>query len=108
MSNQLKLNKILFDFTKYSLRQISSRNLQNSNSTRIKMEQKIRENMRVLASIDPSQEVKRRVDFIKTKLKQSGCKSLVLGISGGIDSTTCGKLAQIATDEMNQVLKAFF
>ena len=69
------------------------------------MEQKIRENMRVLASIDPSQEVKRRVDFIKTKLKQSGCKSLVLGISGGIDSTTCGKLAQIATDEMNQVLK---
>ena len=67
------------------------------------MEQKIRENMRVLASIDPSQEVKRRVDFIKTKLKQSGCKSLVLGISGGIDSTTCGKLAQIATDEMNQV-----
>jgi len=102
LSNQLKLNKILFDFTKYSLRQISSRNLQISNSTRIRMEQKIRENMRVLASIDPSQEVKRRVDFIKTKLKQSGCKSLVLGISGGIDSTTCGKLAQIATDEMNQ------
>ena len=67
------------------------------------MEQKIRENMRVLASIDPSQEVKRRLDFIKNKLKDSGCKSLVLGISGGIDSTTCGKLAQIAIDEMNQV-----
>ena len=67
------------------------------------MEQKIRENMRVLPSIDSSQEVKRRVEFIKNKLQGSGCKSLVLGISGGIDSTTCGKLAQIAIDELNQV-----
>ncbi len=66
------------------------------------MEQKIREEMHVLPEIDPEFEIRRRVDFIKQKLKQSGCKSLVLGISGGIDSTTCGRLAQLAINELNE------
>ncbi|MGF1698506.1 ammonia-dependent NAD(+) synthetase [Vibrio lamellibrachiae] len=66
------------------------------------MEQIIRDEMRVLPSIDPQFEITRRVDFIKTKLQQSGCKSLVLGISGGVDSTTCGRLAQLAIDELNE------
>ncbi|QSA20838.1 NAD(+) synthase, partial [Vibrio furnissii] len=52
------------------------------------MEQIIREEMRVLPSIDPAFEIERRVGFIKRKLTESGCKALVLGISGGIDSTT--------------------
>lgn len=66
------------------------------------MEQLIRDEMRVLPSIDPHFEITRRVDFIKRKLTDSGCKSLVLGISGGVDSTTCGRLAQVAVDELNQ------
>ncbi|ELV8695315.1 ammonia-dependent NAD(+) synthetase [Vibrio fluvialis] len=66
------------------------------------MEQIIREEMRVLPSIDPEFEIERRVDFIKRKLTESGCKALVLGISGGIDSTTCGRLAQLAVDALNQ------
>ncbi|MEZ8825984.1 ammonia-dependent NAD(+) synthetase [Vibrio amylolyticus] len=66
------------------------------------MEQIIRDEMRVLPSIDPLFEISRRVGFIKTKLQQSGCKSLVLGISGGVDSTTCGRLAQLAVDELNE------
>lgn len=66
------------------------------------MEQLIRDEMRVLPSIDPHFEITRRVDFIKRKLQQSGCKSLVLGISGGVDSTTCGRLAQLAVDALNQ------
>lgn len=57
--------------------------------------------MRVQASIDPATEVRRRVDFIKRQLQQSGLTNLVLGISGGVDSTTCGKLAQLAVDELN-------
>ncbi|MCV5959960.1 NAD(+) synthase, partial [Escherichia coli] len=28
--------------------------------------------------------------------------SLVLGISGGVDSTTCGRLAQLAVDQLNE------
>ncbi|WP_305418023.1 ammonia-dependent NAD(+) synthetase [Photobacterium leiognathi] len=65
------------------------------------MEQLIRTEMRVLPEIDVDFEIQRRVAFIQKKLKQSGCKSLVLGISGGVDSTTCGRLAQLAIDGLN-------
>lgn len=66
------------------------------------MEQMIRDEMRVLPSIDPEFEIERRVAFLKRKLLESGCKSLVLGISGGIDSTTCGRLAQLAVEALNK------
>ncbi|NTS77163.1 ammonia-dependent NAD(+) synthetase [Catenovulum sp. SM1970] len=58
--------------------------------------------MRVLPEIDVKLEIQRRVNFIKNQLTQSGLKSLVLGISGGIDSSTLGRLAQIAINELNQ------
>jgi NAD+ synthase len=58
--------------------------------------------MKVLPSIDPQAEITRRVAFIKSKLLESGTRSLVLGISGGVDSSTCGKLCQLAIDELNQ------
>lgn len=58
--------------------------------------------MKVLSTIDAAHEVKRRVAFIQQQLKASGCTSLVLGISGGIDSCTLGRLAQLAVDGLNQ------
>jgi NAD+ synthase len=60
------------------------------------------EQMRVLPKIDVNYEVERRVNFIKSQLIDSGSKTLVLGISGGIDSCTLGRLAQIAVNELNQ------
>ncbi|ELB2045381.1 ammonia-dependent NAD(+) synthetase [Vibrio parahaemolyticus] len=66
------------------------------------MEQSIRDEMRVLPSIDPHFEIERRIVFIKRKLQEAGCKSLVLGISGGVDSTTLGRLAQLAVDQLNE------
>ncbi len=66
------------------------------------MEHQIRQEMRVLPSIDPHFEIDRRVAFLKRKLQESGCKALVLGISGGIDSTTAGRLAQLAIDSLNE------
>ncbi|MBN3572446.1 ammonia-dependent NAD(+) synthetase [Vibrio neptunius] len=66
------------------------------------MEQLIRDEMRVLPSIDPQFEISRRVEFIKRKLQEAKCKALVLGISGGVDSTTCGRLAQLAVNELNE------
>ncbi|PSW05364.1 ammonia-dependent NAD(+) synthetase [Photobacterium lipolyticum] len=65
------------------------------------MEQLIRAEMRVLPEIDVDFEIQRRISFIQHKLKQSRCKSLVLGISGGVDSTLCGRLAQLAINRMN-------
>ena len=58
--------------------------------------------MRVLPEINPAEEVKQRVAFIKRILVNSGLKNLVLGISGGIDSSTCGRLAQLAVEELNR------
>lgn len=57
--------------------------------------------MRVLPTIDPEMEVRRRVRFIKQQLLNSSMQSLILGISGGIDSCTLGRLAQIAVNELN-------
>ncbi|MBE7374905.1 ammonia-dependent NAD(+) synthetase [Pseudomonas lopnurensis] len=41
-------------------------------------------------------EIDRRVRFIQACLRESGMKTLVLGISGGVDSTTAALLAQRA------------
>jgi len=43
-------------------------------------------------------EIDRRVGFIQDCLRESGMKTLVLGISGGVDSTTGGLLAQRAVE----------
>ena len=43
-------------------------------------------------------EIDRRVRFIQQCLRDSGLKTLVLGISGGVDSTTAGLLAQRAVE----------
>ena len=45
-------------------------------------------------------EIARRVEFIKQVLCESGCKSLVLGISGGVDSLTAGRLCQLAVEQL--------
>lgn len=57
--------------------------------------------MQVLPEINPENEIKRRISFIKKTLLASGLKHLVLGISGGVDSSTCGRLAQLAINELN-------
>jgi NAD+ synthase len=60
------------------------------------------EQMRVLPKIDVNYEVERRVNFIKSQLISSGMTVLVLGISGGIDSCTLGRLSQLAVNQLNQ------
>ncbi|RMQ30718.1 NH synthetase [Pseudomonas amygdali pv. mori] len=45
-------------------------------------------------------EVARRVSFIKECLQNARLKTLVLGISGGVDSLTAGLLAQRAVKEL--------
>jgi len=54
----------------------------------------------VKPSIDPTAEISARVGFLKDYLKASGAKGFVLGISGGVDSTLVGKLAQLAAQEL--------
>ena len=59
--------------------------------------------MQVKPSIDPKEEIRKSVDFLKAYLKKhSFLKTLVLGISGGQDSTLVGKLGQIAVNELRE------
>ena len=57
--------------------------------------------LNTLPTIDVAIEVSRRVEFLKHSVMTAGAKSLVLGLSGGVDSTTAGKLAQMACDQLN-------
>ncbi|MDO6764238.1 ammonia-dependent NAD(+) synthetase [Agarivorans sp. 1_MG-2023] len=66
------------------------------------MKQAILAEMKVLPEIDPEYEVKRRIEFIKERLQQAKVKTLILGISGGVDSTTTGRLAQLAVEQLNK------
>lgn len=45
-------------------------------------------------------EIARRIEFIKGVLTKSGAKALVLGISGGVDSSTAGRLCQLAVNDL--------
>lgn len=66
------------------------------------MKQKILQEMCVLADINIENEIERRISFIKSTLKKAYCKTLVLGISGGVDSSTAGRLCQLSIDQLNQ------
>lgn len=48
-------------------------------------------------------EIARRVAFIQHVLRESGCTTLVLGISGGVDSLTAGRLCQLAVEQLRGV-----
>lgn len=59
--------------------------------------------MKVKAEIDPQEEIRKSVKLLKDYLKKNSfLRSLVLGISGGQDSTLVGKLAQIAISELRE------
>ncbi|MFC0471838.1 ammonia-dependent NAD(+) synthetase [Halalkalibacter kiskunsagensis] len=53
-------------------------------------------------TVDPKEQIRERVDFLKDYLINTGAKGFVLGISGGQDSTLAGKLAQTAINELNE------
>jgi NAD+ synthase len=55
---------------------------------------------RQLTQAGVATEIARRVEFIKQIVRESGCQSLVLGISGGVDSLTAGRLCQLAVEQL--------
>ncbi|MDQ1581690.1 MAG: synthase, partial [Microbacteriaceae bacterium] len=57
--------------------------------------------LNVSPSIDPLVEIDRRVSFLVDYVKSSGAAGLVLGISGGQDSSLAGRLCQIAVERLS-------
>ncbi len=66
------------------------------------MQSRIIAEMGVRPSIDPAREVKRRVSFLVDYVLTTRTGGFVLGISGGLDSTLAGRLAQLAVDRLRE------
>jgi len=49
---------------------------------------------------DAKAEAERRINFLARYLERSGQHAYVLGISGGVDSTVAGRLAQLAVEKL--------
>lgn len=64
------------------------------------LQRRIIEEMHVAQRFDAAEEIERRVAFLARYLRDSGLKTYVLGISGGVDSTTAGRLAQLAVERL--------
>ncbi|MFE2480602.1 ammonia-dependent NAD(+) synthetase [Streptomyces sp. NPDC059389] len=66
------------------------------------LQQEIARELQVSESFDADREIERRVAFLAERLTSTGLRSLVLGISGGVDSTTAGRLCQLAVERARE------
>lgn len=67
------------------------------------LQERISNELKVKPEINAEEEIRRSVDFLKDYLKKHPfLKALVLGISGGQDSTLAGKLSQMAISELRE------
>ena len=67
------------------------------------LQERIINELKVKPEINAEEEIRRSVDFLKDYLKKHPfLKALVLGISGGQDTTLAGKLSQIAISELRE------
>ncbi|MGP3936283.1 ammonia-dependent NAD(+) synthetase [Nonomuraea sp. KM88] len=64
------------------------------------LQQEIARDLQVSASFDVGQEIERRVAFLTDQLISTRRSSLVLSISGGLDSMTAGRLCQLAVERV--------
>jgi NAD+ synthase len=77
-------------------------NIMNENSTNALKQREIINQLQVSTVFNIDNEIKTRIEFIKKQVTVSGRNSLVLGISGGIDSAVAGRLAQLAVSELRE------
>jgi NAD+ synthase len=63
-------------------------------------QQQIAAELMVAAEFDARGEIERRVGFLGEQIAGSGLRGFVLGISGGVDSSTAGRLCQLAAEQV--------
>jgi NAD+ synthase len=66
------------------------------------MQREIIQTLNVKPKINPKEEIRKRIDFLKSYLVKTKAKGYVLGISGGQDSTLAGRLVQLAVEELRR------
>ncbi|WP_030256650.1 MULTISPECIES: ammonia-dependent NAD(+) synthetase [Streptomyces] len=64
------------------------------------LQRKIARALGVAPVPDPLREAERRAAFLAEQVRAAGARTLVLGISGGVDSTTAGRLCRLAVDRL--------
>lgn len=55
-----------------------------------------------MEKFDADSAIRNRINYLKSYVRNSGTKGIVLGISGGVDSTTAGKMSQLAMSELRE------
>lgn len=69
-----------------------------SESASVALQREIARELGVAGAFEVEREIERRVAFLAERLTSTGRRSLVLGISGGVDSTAAGRLCQLAVE----------
>ncbi|MGW8065276.1 ammonia-dependent NAD(+) synthetase [Streptomyces ziwulingensis] len=64
----------------------------------VALQLEIARELEVAETFDAEREIERRVAFLTERLTSTGLRCLVLGISGGVDSTVAGRLCQLAVE----------
>ncbi|MFP5416007.1 MAG: ammonia-dependent NAD(+) synthetase [Actinomycetes bacterium] len=64
------------------------------------LQQRIIDELEVVQDFDAASETERRVEFLADYVRHTGSRGLVLGISGGVDSTVAGRLCQLACERV--------
>ncbi|WP_369231213.1 ammonia-dependent NAD(+) synthetase [Streptomyces sp. R21] len=70
-----------------------------SDPVSIAVQREIARDLRVSETFDVESESRRRVEFLAEQLVSTDLRCLVLGISGGVDSMTAGRLCQLAVEQ---------
>ncbi|MFZ0445691.1 MAG: ammonia-dependent NAD(+) synthetase [Bacillus sp. (in: firmicutes)] len=66
------------------------------------MQQRIIKELHIQSSVNPKNEIQKRIQFLKDYLLKTKSNGFVLGISGGQDSTLAGRLAQLAVEQLRK------
>lgn len=66
------------------------------------LQEMIIDELAVSSTFEPSVEIELRTRFLVDQLSASGAAGLVLGISGGVDSSTAGRLCQRAVERVRE------
>lgn len=66
------------------------------------LQRRIIDELEVVADFDVERETERRIEFLAQYLEHTRTKGYVLGISGGVDSTVGGRLAQLACERVRE------
>lgn len=72
------------------------------NADRLPTQSDIIKELGVTPGFDAAAEAERRISFLAEYLVNSGMKAYVLGVSGGVDSSTAARLAQLAVERVRE------